>query len=396
MTFTGLNVSKPEVNIGLVGHVDHGKTTLTQALSGKWTDTFSEEMKRGITIKLGYANTNFYKDKSGYNAEGKGELKRCVSFVDAPGHEALMAVMLAASSVMDGAILVVDAQEGVRAQTREHAMAIKIAGIKNVVVVQNKIDSVSKETALEKYRELREFLDSYGISAPIIPISALHNVNIDLLIEAIEENIPTPKRDPKADAKFLVVRSFDVNKPGTDLDKLVGGVLGGALVKGKLKVGDTVEIRPGVEGLDGWKPLETKIVTLATESQKLKEASPGGNLAIGATIDPSMTKQDSMLGAVIGTPGKLPPMWDSVSLRVELFDHVVGFEDTETRVEPLREGEPLIINVNTALSIGAVTKSGKNVQIKLKKPICADREDRFVISRRIDNKWRLIGYGTIV
>lgn len=393
MTFTGLDVGKPEVNIGLIGHVDHGKTTLTQALSGKWTDTFSEELKRGITIKLGYANTSFYKDGSGYNTEGKGKLLRTVSFVDAPGHEALMAVMLAASSVMDGAILVVDASEGVRAQTREHAMAIKIAGIKNVVVVQNKIDSVTKEDAKKRYEELKRFLESYEIDAPIIPISALHNVNIDLLIQAIEKKIPTPERNPKADPKFLVVRSFDVNKPGTNLKKLVGGVFGGALVKGKLKVGEEIEIRPGFETPGGWEPLRTKVVSLATETEKLKIASPGGNLAIGTSLDPSTTKQDAMLGAVIGKPGKLPEVQNKISLDIKLFDHVVGFEDKEIPIEPLREGEALIINVNTALSVGVVSGTGRNVEVTLKKPVCTDKGDRFVISRRINNKWRLIGYG---
>lgn len=385
---------KPEINIGMIGHVDHGKTTLTQALSGKWTDTFSEEIKRGITIKLGYANTCFYKGKN-YNTEGKGEMLRCVSFVDAPGHEALMAVMLAASSVMDGALLVIDAKEGIRAQTKEHAMAAKIAGLKNLVVVQNKLDSVTKEEAVEGYKKIKEFLESYGIEAPIIPVSALHNVNVDLLIKTIEERIPTPKRDPQADSKFLVVRSFDVNKPGADPEKLVGGVLGGALVRGKLSVGDKIEIRPGIEVNGKWEPLLTEVTSLATEDMKLKNATPGGSIAIGTKLDPNLTKQDAMLGAVVGLPGKLPPMMHEAKLTVELFDHVVGLEGNEVKVMPLKEGEPLIVNVNTSVSLGTVKSTGNGVKIGLKKPVCADKEDRFVISRRVEGKWRLIGYGTL-
>ncbi len=386
--------SKPEVNIGMIGHVDHGKTTLTQALSGKWTDTFSEELKRGITIKLGYANACFFRDENGFNAEGKGKLVRCVSFVDAPGHEALMAVMLAASSIMDGALLVIAANEGIRAQTREHAMAAKIAGIKNVVVVQNKIDSVSREDALKNHEEIEKFLKEYGIDAPVIPVSALHRVNIDLLIEAIEKKIPTPERDPKADPKFLVVRSFDVNKPGTDLQKLVGGVLGGALVRGKLKVGDEIEIRPGIKKGTGWEPVITEITNLATEGVGFfKEATPGGSLAIGTKLDPAITKRDAMMGNVAGKPGKMPPVLNSVTLDVELFERVVGFEEKELKVDPIRVGEPLMINVNTAVTLGIVKSKGDTVELSLKKPVCADREDRFVISRRIDGKWRLIGYG---
>ena len=136
--------SQPEVNIGLVGHVDHGKTTLTERLSGKWTDTHSEELKKGITIRLGYANTSFkkctkckgekvytVKDKCNY-CNSNTKVLRTVSFVDAPGHESLMATMLSGANVMDGALLLVSANESCpQPQTREHLMALEIIGIKN-------------------------------------------------------------------------------------------------------------------------------------------------------------------------------------------------------------------------------------------------------------------------
>jgi len=141
-----------EVNIGMVGHVDHGKTSLTKALTGKWTDTHSEELKRGITIKIGYADTTFYKSKDGneYATEPeaaknkeKWEVSRHVSFLDAPGHETLMTTTIAASSILDGALLVIAANEQCpQPQTDEHLMVLDILGIKNVVVVQNKIDLV--------------------------------------------------------------------------------------------------------------------------------------------------------------------------------------------------------------------------------------------------------------
>ena len=103
---------QPVVNIGLVGHVDHGKTTLVKALSGKWTDTHSEELKRGITIRLGYADAIFYKGKEGYGVDPSiGNAVRVVSFVDAPGHESLMATMLSGATIMDGALLLISASE---------------------------------------------------------------------------------------------------------------------------------------------------------------------------------------------------------------------------------------------------------------------------------------------
>jgi len=184
---------QPEVNIGMVGHVDHGKTTLTQALSGTWTDTHSEERKRGISIKLGYADTTFYStDKGDFYAKGKHpegkkdsdkDLLRVVSFVDAPGHETLMAVMISGASIMDGALLLISATEKCpQPQTREHLAALQIAGIENIVIVQNKIDLVSQERAMESYTEIKDFVkETIAENAPIIPISAHHDVNLDIL-----------------------------------------------------------------------------------------------------------------------------------------------------------------------------------------------------------------------
>lgn len=156
----------PEVNIGMVGHVDHGKTTLTQALTGHWADTHSEEVKRGITIRLGYADSSFYRypDKTlGVTPEKegkKGTHVRTVSFVDAPGHETLMTTVLSGSAIMDGAILVISAHEKCpQPQTREHLQVLDIVGIRKIIVVQNKIDLVTKEAALLNYKQIKAFLN---------------------------------------------------------------------------------------------------------------------------------------------------------------------------------------------------------------------------------------------
>ena len=106
------------INIGIFGHIDHGKTTLLQKISGKWADTHSEELKRGITIKLGYADTTIYKEGDSYNISKKGSPVRHVSFVDAPGHEMLMATTLSGAALIDAAILVIAADEGIKPQTR--------------------------------------------------------------------------------------------------------------------------------------------------------------------------------------------------------------------------------------------------------------------------------------
>src|SRR3989339_1826707 len=213
---------QPVINIGMVGHVDHGKTTLLERLSGKWTDTHSEELKRGITIRLGYANVTFRKCEKCNDAKAyttKEECQICgsktaplrkASFVDAPGHESLMATMLSGATIMDGALLLVAANEECpQPQTREHLMALQIIGVKHVIIIQNKVDLVSGEQALENYRQIKEFLKGTDFeNAPVVPISAQHRVGLGFLIQAIEEHVPTPARDPNKEPVMLVARSF--------------------------------------------------------------------------------------------------------------------------------------------------------------------------------------------
>ncbi len=400
---------QPVINIGLVGHVDHGKTTLTEQLSGKWTDTHSEEIRRGITIRLGYANTTFVKLEDGtYTTELKAKKKmkkydveRVVSFVDAPGHESLMATMLSGATIMDGALLLVAANEECpQPQTREHLMALKISGIKNVVIVQNKIDIVSKEQALKNYQQIKEFIKGTDYEdSPIIPISAQIGINIDALIKAIEETIPTPERDEKADPMMFIARSFDINKPGQKIDDIKGGVLGGALKQGKLKVGDEIEIRPGHVYQEAnqsvWKPIKTKIISLMTGSTPVDEAGPGGSIGLLTSLDPAIVKSDSLTGNVVGHPGKLPEVWKTLVLKTELLERVVGSKE-DLKVEPIKLKELLMLNVNSAATVGVVTKLSKDkIECKLKLPICATSEDRITISRRIGSRFRLIGYGMI-
>lgn len=394
---------QPEFNIGLFGHVDHGKTTLTEALSGKWTDTHSEEIKRGITIRLGYANAAIYKTKEGYTTEPKAEgvFQRIVSFVDAPGHESLMATMLAGATIIDGALLLIAANEPCpQPQTREHLQALEILGIKKVIVVQNKIDLVDKERLMKNYQQLKDFLKGTAYeNAPVIPISAMQRVNIDALLEAIQEYFPTPERDPSVDPKMFVARSFDINKPGSKIENMKGGVLGGALVQGCLKVGDEIEIRPGyfVEERNQkvHKPLKTKIISLMTGNTPLEIAKPGGSIAVLTSLDPSIVKSDILTGNVVGYSEKLPLVLYALDLEVHLLERVVGSKE-ELIVEPIKLHEPLMLNVNSAVTVGIVVKLAKNIiTCKLKVPVCCDPGSRITISRRIGNRFRLIGYGII-
>lgn len=388
----------PEVNIGLVGHVDHGKTTLTNALSGKWTDEHSEELKRGITIRLGYADITYHRDSEGnLNVKEEGEPERTVSLVDAPGHETLMANVLSGAAIMDGAILLIAADEECpQPQTREHLAALNIAGVENIVVVQNKIDKVSKEEAKDNYNQIKEFLkDSVAEDAPIIPISAQQEINIDALLRAVDEEIPTPERSLDEEPKMLLARSFDINKPGTNPGELSGGVIGGSLVKGQLEVGEDVEIRPGVRVDGKWKPVITRVKSVLQGGKPVEKGKPGGLLAVETELDPALAKSDGLSGNVLGLKGELPESLDKIEIDVELMERLVGSED-EKQIDNIRKKEPLMLNVGTGKSAGIVTGLGKTVELDLKAPVCAEEGDRVAISRQIGSRWRLIGHGKIV
>ncbi len=404
------SVHQPEVNIALVGHVDHGKTTLTERLSGKWTDTHSEEMKRGITIRLGYADFTIYrcekcdlsttKEKC-VKCNGATTAQRKLSLVDAPGHESLMATMLSGAAIVDGALLLVAANEKCpQPQTKEHLMALQISGIKKVIIVQNKIDLVTEEEALENYHQIKEFLSKTEFKdAPIIPISARANVNVDMLLEAIQEFILTPKRDVEKEPLMLVARSFDINKPGMKPDKLVGGVLGGTVKQGIFRVGDVIEIVPGymVEEKNKkiWKPLHTKVIEIFSGGKPVEDIGPGGSMALSTLLDPSIVKSDSLTGSLVGREGKLPPVHYQLTLDTYLLERVVGAKD-EVEVKPLAKAEVLMLNVNSAATVGVVVDpSKKNTTCVLKKPVCANVGDRITISRRVGDRFRLIGYGIL-
>ncbi len=399
----------PEVNIGLVGHVDHGKTSLTQALTGKWTDTHSEELKRGITIRLGYADVTFYKCPKCKGSNSYGTTEKCikcfskckplrtVSFVDAPGHETLMATVLSGTALMDGALLVVSANESCpQPQTREHLTALNIVGIDKIVVVQNKIDLVSEQEATKNYREIKEFLKgSVAKNAPIIPVSALQNINIDVLVETIEKTIITPKRDLKKPPRMLVARSFDVNKPGTPIKKLRGGILGGSLIEGKLKVGDMVEIRPGIRIGDKFEPVKTKITSIQKSMTDIPEAEPGGLLGISTKLDPYLAKSDTLSGNIMGSPDKLPETLSSFTMSLNLLGRIVGSKE-ELKVEPVKTGDVLMITSGTTRTIATVTSAReKEIEVNLKIPICPLEKSRIAVSRQVSGRWRLVGWGEI-
>jgi translation initiation factor 2 subunit 3 len=407
---------QPEVNIGVIGHVDHGKTTLVQAITGIWTSRHSEELKRGMTIKLGYAEASIgycssCKKPEAFTTEptckycGSDEepkFLRRVSFIDAPGHEVLMTTMLSGAALMDGAILVVAANEPFpQPQTIEHFVSLQIINVKNIIIVQNKVDVVSKEVAIEQYKKMKEFFKgTVAENSPIIPISALHKINIDAVIEKIEEIIKTPSRDLSGTPIMLSIRSFDVNRPGTTYSELKGGVIGGSILRGIFKIGQEIKILPGLriekEGKAEYREIYTKIASLRFSDIEVNEAKPGGLVAIGTYLDPSITKADALIGSVVTDAKAHFETTTRIILNYNLLERIVGAKEN-IKIEPIKPREKLIITIGSTTTLGEVIKVTKDyLEVNLVRPIVLwDKKLRAVISRQVGGRWRLAGWGII-
>ena len=385
-----------EVNIGMIGHVDAGKTSLVEALTGKWVDTHSEELKRGISIRLGYADTffrhckkcalYFSTDEACPQCKKKAETTRVVSFVDAPGHENLMTTMLSGAALMHGAVLVVAANETCpQAQTIEHLNAIKLSGIKHIVVAQNKIDLANRDEAMKNYQQIKKFLEDNGYSdSPVIPTAAHFKANISQLIEAIEKTIPTPKFDSKKPLKMYCARSFDVNKPGTSPEKIRGGILGGTIIQGTAKKGMIIEIVPGINDTK----LETKIVNIHSSFAELDEALPGGLVAIETQLDPGYCQGDRQKGQLIGE--NLPKPTNRIRMKINMLERAVGTQKLE-----VRKNDQVVLSVGTMPVIGTVLSIGKDhAEIATQKSVVFDTDTKIAVSVKDNLKWRLAGYGS--
>ncbi len=400
-------LKQSEFNIGTLGHVDHGKTTLTSAITHQWTDTHSESVKRSMTIKLGYADAVISKCRSGgsekYTTDEKcddgsaPEPVRKISLLDAPGHETLMATAIAGSSIIDAALFVISASEPCpMPQTREHLMIINALGISNVVVVQTKIDIVGKDKARQHEQQIKQFLKGSKIeNAPIVPVMANRNVNVDAVLEEIIK-LKVPERDIKSDPIMYIARSFDVNRPGSEIDSLKGGIIGGSIIRGRFRVGDEIEIMPGINMAkdkskkESYEPIYTKIESLSAGKEQLDEAQAGGLIAIGTGIDPAYTKSDGLVGQIVGLAGKLPEPVQSAEL------NLVSLNRNDIPKQVFREGEPLLLGVGTGTVVGYVKKSKRDrLQVDFKHAVCIDKYAKISVLRNFSQRWRLYGYGTI-
>lgn len=430
------------INIGTIGHVSHGKTTVVRAISGVDTIRFTDEMKNNITMKLGYANAKIYKchrcpepkcyksfgsekedlvlcdnlieqeDGANKKCGEKLELLRHISFVDCPGHDNLMAIMLTGAAVMDAALLLVAGNIPCpQPQTSEHFTAVEIMNLDRIIILQNKIDLIFsyEGEAMKNYNQIKEFIKGTRVeNSPIVPISAQFKYNIDVVLQYLVNFIPVPVRDLTSSPQFMVVRSFDVNKPGYSIDKLSGGIAGGSILRGVLKVGDEVEFRPGFisknqeTGETKYTPIVSTIMSMSAEKNELLYAIPGGLIGIGLKVDPCLTKRDNLVGNLLGHKGELPDVFLELEIKFVLFTRLIGVKVDSTAesntVRSITKSEILLINVgttSTGCKVLGINSSTNLIKVELNKAVCTSIGDKVALSRRINNKFRLIGWGTI-
>lgn len=435
--FTKLNSLSEEIisrqatiNIGTIGHVAHGKSTVVRSISETQTVRFRDELERNITIKLGYANAKIYKCDNNdcpapdcyksYKSDkeirpnccrpgckGTYVLKRHVSFVDCPGHDILMSTMLSGAAVMDAALLLIAGNETCpQPQTSEHLAAIEIMKLKHVIILQNKVDLMRENTALTHRESILSFIrGTIADKSPIIPISAQLKYNIDAVNQYIIDYIPVPKRDFFASPRLIVIRSFDVNKPGSDVKDLKGGVAGGSILSGVFKLNDEIEIRPGIvtkdeNGKIQCKPIFSTIVSLFAENNDLKFAIPGGLIGVGTKVDPTFCRADRLVGQVVGPKGHLPSIYIDIEINYFLLRRLLGVK-TEgqkqgAKVRKLEISEVLMVNIgSTASGARVVATKADMARLRLTTPACTEINEKIALSRRIEKHWRLIGWATI-
>ena len=204
----------------------------------------------------------------------------------------------------------------------------------------------------------------------------------------------------KAKKKPLMqtLRSFDVNRPGMNITQIRGGVIGGTLIEGEFNIGEEIVLKPGLldEKTKKYNAIKTTIASLGTSVGLVKNVKTGGLIALGTTLDPSITRADSLLGSVVGLPNELPPVHSSLKIETQLLDKAVGAPEM-MKVEKIRKGEVLRLNIGTAVTLGPVGSiNGDIISVNLKRPICAALGNRVAVTRRIADRWRLIGSGIII
>ena len=397
---------QPIINIGCLGSVSDGKSTLVSKLTGIKTQRHTDELKRNITINQGYGNLKiFYDNINYYTTDSTGDMSDCqlvnhISFVDCPGHQELIQTMLSSIVLMDGAIIVVAVNQPLlqKPQLIQHLAAAKLGKINKIIVCMNKIDLVSKEVLQERKEELDKMLLEYDIKPyAIIPTCFNKNINMKYVIKAMMELFNPKEYITKSNLNpiFRISRSFDINKPGTSWDQVVGGVIGGSLFNGKLVVGDQIEIKPGqvVKGKDGkftCTPIISTILSIKTDTTELNEIIPGGLIGIRTDLDPYYCKHNGLSGQVVGKVGTLPDIINELTLKLNIVT-LFGF------VWIPKTNDSIMLQIGTKMSEAKLTNINKDLYtFTFIKPMCVSIDQHIIVCYMMNKILKIVGEGYLV
>lgn len=391
--------NQPIINLGCIGHVSHGKSTLVRALTGVKTQKHSSEKERNITINIGYANAKIYQNNEGeyftassdsdslLNEDGsKMNLVSNISMVDCPGHEAFMSNMISGSAVMDSSILVIASNENIpQPQTFDHFEAVKSVNIKDFLILQNKCDLIKKEENELVLKKIKNFVkDSVADGCNIIPSSIQNGINKQEILKNIVNMSKLKNFDNVNDDTFMIViRSFDINRQNSDWSTLKGGVVGGSLLCGNLKVGEYVELRPGFIIGDKYRPIYSKIKSLKSDSKELKYIFSGGLVGVCLDLDPSLCKNNFMVGQILGNIGKMPNVYNEIDITYE------ELKRHDNNYDEFKKDEIIVLNINAMSIEGKILKCKKNnLKVKLFKPVCIKNNQKLsIFKNKITRKY---------
>jgi translation initiation factor 2 subunit 3 len=406
--------SQSLINVGMIGHVDNGKSSVTKALSGKTTQEHSAEQKQNITIKLGYANAKIWKcpnctkpecyqptpsadtEHNCVHCHEQTDLVNHISFADCPGHHDLMQVMLNGTCIMDYALLIESAinKQIPALQTIEHFEIAQESGIKTAIICMNKMDLMLKNKSLVKdnINRLDEFVKSCGATKkiPIVPVSATMGYNIDIVCEYIA-NMTIPQKDLSDKYKMLIIRSFNINKERIPIQNLKGGVIGGSLVRGMIKINDDVVIYPGYikKENDVWyyTPLQSKALSINSDKTELEYAVAGGLIGVQLDIDSAFTGNDHLVGQVLyNKTEENVKVFSEITLKYKrLTQKLTEYISGGANEKRFNIGDAIQINVNSN-NIHAQLKdySNQHMELILEKPVCSEIGDSVSISKLFD------------
>lgn len=385
--------NQPIINIGCLGSVSDGKSTLVKVLTGIRTQKHSNEKIRNITIKQGYGNLKIYEKDNKYsceNIDNDSILKNHISFVDCPGHQEFIQTMLGSISLMDGAIIVIAVNQPLinKPQLIQHLAAAKIGKLDKIIICLNKIDLVKKSILFKYKLELDKILKEYEITPHIIiPTCFNKNIGINYLLSAIMELFNPASYLDRINKKslFNISRSFDINKVGINYNNVVGGVIGGSLSAGKFKINDIIEIRPGYVSKNISKPIITKILSIKTDTTFLDEIIPGGLIAIGTDIDPFYCKNDMLVGNVIGLKDELPPIYTNIELNLKIIT-LFGYK-WEPKIK-----DNVVLQIGTRICDAILTKIQDKYYFELLKPVCIEDNQYIIICYNINKILKIVAH----